>query len=290
MSFKQTFAEKTGISKEKMPSSCQIVGNIMLLKFMKIKTLKEKKKIARAALELYPRIKTVCEIKSIGGEFREPKITKLAGNDFVTTHKEHGILYKMDVSKVMFSKGNLFERNRIINQVNPDETIVDMFAGIGYFSLGLAKKAGKIYAIEKNPVAYKYLKENIVLNKIKNIEPILGDNRKIKLEGVADRIVMGYFPNTDRFLKYALRFAKKKCIIHYHNLYKEHDLCSGFKPRASVFAEAKHNLTPSANELWEKPLNELKALGTFKILNKKIVKSIAPRMYHVVVDVKVEKQ
>lgn len=263
--FKQRISEKTGISEDKISSSSQIIGNIMLLKLMKIKSSTEKKKIAEAVLELYPRIKTVCEIKSIRGEFREPKINKLAGNGFVTVHKEHGILYTLDVSKIMFSKGNLFERNRIISQVKPGETIVDMFAGIGYFSLGLSKRAGKVYAIEKNPVAYKYLKENISLNNISNIEPILGDNRKIALKNIADRIIMGYFPNTDRFLKYALRFAKKKCIIHFHNSYRE-------------------------SELWDKPLNELRILGDFKILNKRIVKSIGPRRYHVVVDVEIEKQ
>ncbi len=262
MSFKSRLTEKTGI--DGIPSSYQIIGDIMLLKPMKIKALGEKRKLASAILQLYPYIKTVCEAKPIKGEFREPKIIRLAGNNLVTTHKEHGILYKMDVSKVMFSKGNLFERKRIISQVKPNEIIADMFAGIGYFSLGIARKAEKIYTIEKNKTAYKYLKENITLNKIKNIIPILADNRKVKLENVADRIIMGYFPNTSRFLPAALKIAKKKCIIHFHNSYRE-------------------------SELREKPLQDLKVLGDFRILDKKIVKSIGPRRYHVVIDVEINK-
>lgn len=259
MSFKQKLSEKTGIAQNKLPASYQIIGDILLLKLMKIKSGAEKKRIASAIMGLLPYIKTVCELKSIKGEFRKPKITKLAGKSTVTMHKEHGILYKLDVSKIMFSKGNLFERKRIAEMVKKNEVIVDMFAGIGYFSIGLAKKSKKVHAIEKNKTAYRYLKENIRLNSIKNIEPILGDNRKIKLENIADRIIMGYMPKTEKFLPAALKIAKKKCIIHFHNAYKESDL-------------------------WEKPLQDLKILGKFKILNKKIVKSIGPRRYHVVVD------
>ncbi|MCX6818913.1 MAG: class I SAM-dependent methyltransferase family protein [Candidatus Aenigmarchaeota archaeon] len=271
MSFKQKLSEKTGIDKKLLPSSYQIIGDVLLLKFMKIKSIKQKKRVASAIMKLLPYIKTVCEIIKVEKEFRVPKIRKLAGNGTETTHKEHGILYKLDVSKIMFSKGNLNERQRLITKIKPGEIIIDMFAGIGYFSLGLAKfsKAKKIYAIEKNPVAFNYLKENIKLNKIKNIEPILGDNREIteKLKEKADRIIMGYFPKTEQFLPFALMILKKKGIIHFHNTYKE-------------------------NELWQKPINEIKIAChgfTYKILEKKKVKSIAPRTWHVVLDIEIHK-
>jgi tRNA wybutosine-synthesizing protein 2 len=271
MSFKQKLSEKTGIDEKLLPSSYQIIGDVLLLKFMKIKSIKQKKRVVSAIMKLLPYIKTVCEIKGIEKEFRTPKIRKLAGNGTITTHKEHGILYQLDAAKIMFSKGNLNERQRLIVRVKPDEIIIDMFAGIGYFSLCLAKhsKAKKIIAIEKNPIAFNYLKENIKLNRIKNIEPILGDNRKIakKLVGKADRIIMGYFPNTDKFLPYALMMLKKKGIIHLHNIYKE-------------------------NEIWQKPIREIKRAChgfNYKILEKKKVKSIAPRTWHVVLDIEIQK-
>ena len=167
MSFKEKLAKATGLSERILPGSYQIIGDILLVKFMKIKSLQQKKKIASAVMDLLPYIKTVCEIIKVENEFRTPKIRKLAGNGTITTHKEHGILYKLDAAKIMFSKGNLFERQRLINQVKRNEVIVDMFSGIGYFSLGLAKNAKKVFAIEKNPVAFRYLKENIRLNKIR---------------------------------------------------------------------------------------------------------------------------
>ena len=262
MAFREMLHKITGIEKEKLPNSYQIVGDIVLLKLLKLESKKDKKKIALAILELFPRIKTVCEIKGVENEYRTPKIIKLAGNGFETVHREHGISFQLDVLKIMFSKGNLFERQRLISQAKSTETVMDMFAGIGYFSLGIAKKVKKVYAVEKNPLAFSYLKKNVKLNKINNIVAINTDCRKVELNEKVDRIIMGYFPNTENFLPYALRFIDKG-VVHFHNSYKE-------------------------NELWEKPLNEIKnALKSrnYKILYKRKVKSIAPRTYHVVIDI-----
>ena len=286
MSFKKKLAQLTGIDSNLLPSSYQIIGHVLLLKFMKIKKLSQKKGIALAILKLLPYVKTVCEISKVEKEFRVPIVRKLAGDGTVTIHKEHGILYKLDASKIMFSKGNLFERQRLISQVKSNETIVDMFAGIGYFALGLTRKAKKIYAIEKNPVAFRYLKQNIKLNRIKNIEPVLGDNRKILLSNTADRIIMGYFrtdrrrqldvpkvrhfvgasSDSEKFLPVAISMLKSKGVIHFHNTYKR-------------------------NELWNKPISQLEKLSgiTYSVITKKKIKSVGPNKYHVVLDIQVRK-
>jgi len=261
MSFRQKLAKKCGIKESLLPSGYQIIGEILLIKFMKIRSVAQKKKVAKAIIKLLPFVKTVCEIKHVSGELREPKIVKLIGKTTKTIHKENNILFSIDVSKVMFSKGNLAERKRLIKQVKKNEVIVDMFAGIGYFSLGIAKftKAKRIISIDKNRNAIKFLKENIKLNKIKNIDPILGDNMKIKIINV-DRILMGYFPKTERFLPHALKMTKKGTIIHFHNTYRK-------------------------NELWKKPIHDIKkACENCKILSKRKVKSTAPNVYHVVID------
>ncbi len=261
MNFRQKIARETGIQEGNIPASYQVLGEVMLLKFMKAGGA-EKKEIASAALDMYPYIKTVCEIKGISGEMREPSVIRLAGNGTETVHTEYGILYKLDASKLMFSKGNHFERRRLLKQAGTNEVIVDMFAGIGYFSLPLAKHVRKVYSLEKNPAAFGYLKENIKLNILSNIEAINADCREAALEGVADRVIMGYFPGTERFLPFAMRFLKKKGIIHFHNAYHE-------------------------DELWKRPEEHLKALGEFNILRRKKVKSIAPRRWHIVMDVEV---
>lgn len=262
MLFKAKIAAKTGIDIRNIPASYQILGDVMLLKFGCIED--EKKKIADAILRLYPNVKTVCEIKGVSGELRQPSIKKIAGNGIETLHKEHGIMYKLDVAKVMFSKGNHFERQRILSQVKKNENVVDMFAGIGYFSIGIAKHAKNVYAIEKNPVAFRYLEENIKLNKISNIDAMNADCSGVFLNGVADRVIMGYFPHTEKFLPFALKMLKKNGVVHFHNTYLE-------------------------SELWTKPEGHLKVLGNFKVLMKKKVKSVAPRCYHIVMDIGVSK-
>lgn len=260
MRFKEMLSRRTGVDEKLLPASYQIIGDVLLLKFLKINSLQQKKMIAKAIMDIFPRIKTVCEILAIKGEYRTPKIRNIAGDGLVTIHKEHGILFMLDVSKIMFSKGNLYERQRIVNDVKKNEIIIDMFAGIGYFSLGIAKKAKKVYAIEKNKVAFRYLKENIRLNKIKNIVAINADCRNISLPEKATRVIMGYFPRTEKFLPYALKFIDNG-IIHFHNIYR-------------------------SDELWHKPLNDIEKAckRPYKILSKRKVKSIAPRTYHITID------
>ena len=264
MKFKEKLYKLTKVSYQKLPSSYQIIGDVLLLKLPKVKLNKQKQDIAKAILKILPYVKTVCEIKEVSGELRKPKIKKLVGSSTETIHKEHGILYKLNVSKIMFSKGNLTERKRLIEEAKPGEVIVDMFAGIGYFSLGLAKTHAKIYSIEKNKNAFRYLQENIRLNKTKNIKPIEGDCRKVKIPEKADRVLMGYFPGTEKYLPAAIGFLKDKGIIHYHDLGKSED---------DIVKRIK------------KYTKEQK----IKILSKKIVKSYAPHIYHFVVDFYLEK-
>ncbi len=256
--------KKTGIDKRNLPSSYQIVGDVLLLKLLNIDSEKEKKKIASAIMEMFPRIRTVCEIKGIESEYRVPKVAKLAGNGFVTTHKEHGIRYKLDVSKVMFSKGNLHERQRLLKEINKNEIVADMFAGIGYFSLGIAKRAKKVYAVEKNPAAFRYLKENIKLNKIKNIVAINMDCRNFMPKENIDRIIMGYFPRTEKFLPHALSIIENG-IVHYHNSAKN-------------------------KEEIEKQIKNACGKRKYKIKQIRKVKSIAPRTYHFVADIEMDEK
>jgi tRNA wybutosine-synthesizing protein 2 len=270
MSLKSKVAKLAKLQEKDVPGSYQIIGDILLAKFT-TKSDTKKKRIAKAVLSLLPYVKTVCEIKEIKGEFREPEVKIIKGDHTTTVHKENDVLYKIDVAKVMFSKGNLTERKRLLPKVKEGEIIVDMFAGIGYFSIPIAKftKAEKIFAIEKNPASYNLLTENLKLNKITNVFAILGDCKIAAktLPVKADRVLMGYFPGTEEFLPAAMFMAKPGCVIHFHNVYNEKDM-------------------------WKKPLEQIDQVATamkrkFEILGKKKVKSIGSRKYHVVIDVRI---
>jgi tRNA wybutosine-synthesizing protein 2 len=166
------------------------------------------------------------DVGGITGEYREPKTKIIFGsNETETIHKENGIHFKLDPQKIMFSSGNMDERIRMATISNKNETVVDLFAGIGYFTLPMAvhSKPKKIFACELNPTAYNYLCENISLNNVSNIiEPLRGDNRKVAPKNVADRVIMGYFGNTNKFLPNAFNCLKDcKGIVHYHDKFPE---------------------------------------------------------------------
>ncbi|MFH1420633.1 MAG: class I SAM-dependent methyltransferase family protein [Candidatus Aenigmatarchaeota archaeon] len=266
MGFKKTIVSATGLSQDKVPSGYQVLGHVMLLKMPNISD-EEKKIVAKAIMKEYNYVKTVCEIIQVDGELRQPIVQKIAGGGTETVHKEHGLIFTLDVSKVMFSKGNLSERNRLTKLVDRKETVVDMFAGIGYFSLGVGKVAKQVFAIEKNRDAYYYLCENIELNGLTGkVKPILGDCRTTHLDGVADRVIMGYFPDTEKFLPTALGFLKKKGMIHFHNIYEKDKIPNAEKSVRNIIVE--------------------NGWITRRIKTKK-VKSYAPRVLHVVMDISV---
>ena len=168
-------------------------------------------------------VKTIMKIDHIQGTKREPVYNILYGNETETIHKENGCLFKLDLSKVMWSKGNNNERLRIAKLVEDNEVVLDMFAGIGYFSIpiGVHSNAKHIYSIEINPNSYFYLCENIKLNKLDNITPILGDCMVHAPKYKADRIVMGYVKTTHHYLNVAINSLNEGGILHYHETVPE---------------------------------------------------------------------
>ena len=257
-----------------LPRGYQIIGKILLIK-LKPKLLKHKKVIGNAILSLFPYIHTVCLIKDIGGRERKPKIEIIAGckKSTQTLHKEHGCQFLIDVSKVMWSQGNKEERMRLTKQVKPNETIVDMFSGIGYFSIFIAKycRPKKIYAIDINPEALEFLRKNAWINNVENrIEILQGDCRKFSnlLENTADRIIMGYLFKTEKFLPYALKIAKNNAFIYLHRTAKVEEIGKLKKKIIDIGKKNKVNV---------------------KILKVNKVKSYAPKILHVVLDLKINK-
>lgn len=168
-------------------------------------------------------VKTIMKIDHIQGTKREPVYKVLYGEETETINKENGCLFKLDLSKVMWSKGNNNERLRIAKLVEDGETVIDMFAGIGYFSIpiGVHANAREVIAIEINPNSYRFLCENIELNKVGNITPILGDCKIETPKYKADRIIMGYVKTTHHYLKVAIDSLNEGGILHYHETVPE---------------------------------------------------------------------
>lgn len=255
-----------------LPRSYQIIGKSLLIK-LKPELLRHRALIGKAIMDILPYIHSVCLMKEISGKTRKPNIEVIAGcRNTQTLHREHGCSFLLDIKDFMWSKGNKAEKQRLIKLVKSGETIVDMFAGIGYFSIPIAKftKAKKIYAIDINPKAISYLQKNVWINDVVKIEILKGDCRDFAplLENISDRIIMGYLFDTEKFLPAALRIAKNNCIIHFHRIVKKEEI-EQLKKRIKSLAEK----------------NKCK----IKFICVKKIKSYAPRIWHVVMDMRIIK-
>ncbi|MEM3567865.1 MAG: class I SAM-dependent methyltransferase family protein, partial [Thermoplasmata archaeon] len=216
-------AKKLDIEASKLPRKWEKFGDVVVLKLPE-SLYARKEEIGRVYAEVLGAKTVVVDRGGIRGEFRKPDFEVIYGTETVTVHKESGVRFKFDILKQMYSSGNIFERGRLIGVVQHGEVIVDMFAGIGYFSIPVALKTGvsSIYACEKNAETFEFLCENIRLNKVeKKVVPLLGDCREVAPVNVADRVLLGYLKDTHKFLPYALRCLKGgKGMLHYHDVVK----------------------------------------------------------------------
>ena len=241
------------------------IGDVLIIELPE--ELESKKLlIGKEMHAMFPKIKTILNRKGITSKFREPEIEIISGKDTLTVHKENSCLFKIDPTKVMFCAGNLAERARMAAISGTDETVLDMFSGIGQFTIPMARHSNprKIFSIEKNPVAFRFLNENVKLNKLDNVETILGDCREVSPRGVADRVVMGYFVRPERFLRPALAALNGRGVIHYHDL-------------------------PMRNEVERRADDLISTINSSgydaQIITARVVKSYSPARVHCVFDV-----
>lgn len=258
----------------RLPHKWELFGEVLVLKLPQ--SLKVQwSKIASTYAEVLGAKAILRRYDKVRGTYRKPGVELLIGTDTETTHLENKVRFRFDPLRVMFSSGNIDERMRISTMARPNDTVVDMFAGIGYFCLPIAvhSRPSKVVACELNSVAYDYLIENIELNHVsKIVQPLLGDNRKAIPEGIADRVVMGYLRTEHRHREAAFNILKPTGgVIHFHDV--------GFKGSAveSAFKKIEESMTRSGYD----KRSQAELISYYKI------KSYGPKLVHVVLDVEI---
>jgi tRNA wybutosine-synthesizing protein 2 len=252
--------------KKLLPSGWQLLGDVIII------TLHEeletwKNDIAKALLFMCTGSRTVLLDRGISGKMRHPHREIIAGEKTETIHRENGCFFKLDAMRIMYSQGNLAERKRM-SISGKGEVVVDMFAGIGYFSIPMAvhAKPQKIFAIEINPVSFGYLKENIRLNKVGDIiVPIEGDCALLTPHGIAERVIMGYL-DAHQYIEQGIRALVPGGILHFHEAVPE-----------AVEKRPVTRIVEAAEKLGHKA----------EIIEVRRIKKYSPGVWHVVVDARI---
>jgi tRNA (guanine37-N1)-methyltransferase len=170
-------------------------------------------------------VKTVLyQASPVSGDLRLRESKWVAGERKTeNTLKEHGCIFKVDLRRCYFSLRLSYERMRIVRQARPNEVIVNMFAGVGCFSIRIAKyvTAKKVYFIDINPNAVRCTEENVRLNKVKEVvEPFEGDSIEViqsRLRNIADRVLMPLPERAYEYPDYAVMALRpEEGIAHYY--------------------------------------------------------------------------
>lgn len=224
----------------RLPRGYFRVGDVLLLDLPLPGT---ESRVAEAYAKALRMRSVLGRVGGIEGEFRRPNTRLLWGDARTeTTHVEAGVRYKLDPARVMWSPGNLSERQRLSKWRLDGETVVDLFAGIGYLSLPLAVHARptRIVAIEKSPETHAYLVENVRLNGVEGrVEARLGDCRDLAPRGMAHRVLMGLLPDALPFLQTALEVLRPEGgRLHVHRVVEARSRDAAFQEiRAALEAE-----------------------------------------------------
>ena len=262
-------------------NSYDVVGDIAIIR-LDDSMLSKAEIIAEAIMQTQKRVKTVLRQASpVEGTFRTRRLMWVRGEKCTETeYKEFGCRFRVDLAKVYFSPRLSHERMRIARKVAYGEVIVNMFAGVGTYSIIIAKYANprKVYSIDISPYAFQYMVENIKLNKVGNVvEPILGDARKVieeSLTGVADRVLMPLPEKAIEYVDSAISALKPGGgWIHYYS-----------------FEHARRDEDPIKKSI-ESLDEKLKSLGVdYEVAFGRIVRETGPNWYQVALDIRVKKE
>ena len=255
-------------------SSYDVIGDIIIMKIPN--SLQHKKyTIGKLLLESMKHVKCVfLQTSSVDGDFRLRRLELLAGVDrTVTEYHEHGCRFRVDVGKVYFSPRLSTERHRIAERVRDNEIITNMFAGVGTFSILIAKQnpCSTVFSIDSNPKANNFCLVNTRLNNVQDrVFPLCGDAKYIAgnlLAGLSDRVLMPLPEKAMEFVDSAVACLRNnRGSIHYFAHIRAQNKKDAVRAGKLATTEAFRNYNHE--------------LGTTRI-----VREVGPRLYQIVSDV-----
>ena len=259
-------------------SSFDIIGDIAIIKIPDTLLFK-KKIIGDVLLSHIPNLKSIfLQNSAVKGEYRLRGLELISGEEkYMTMYKEYGCKFFVNVATSYFSPRLSTERNRISNIVSAHETIINMFAGIGTFSIIIAKRVPVIiYNIDSNLDAYILSCINSKLNKVQNrVISIHGDAQNILLSQKfiekADRILMPLPEKAFEYVDISINCLKPNGgYLHFFSHIK---------------SETKQNVIGESENF----VHSLFSKYNYQIKHTQIVRAVGPRLYQIVNDIYIKK-
>jgi tRNA (guanine37-N1)-methyltransferase len=224
---------------DKVPQAFDIIGDIVVIDIPpQLKAYQIL--IGEAILQTQKNVTTVlAKAGDIGGVFRVRDYAFIAGeNKTKTIHKEFGCQYHVDIAKAYFSPRLSHEHERVAALVQDGEIVVDLFAGVGPFSVLIGKRnpTVKVYAVDLNPDAVELLSVNVRVNRVENnVSPIMADAREIaatRFKGLADRVIMNLPETAIDFVDAACNAIKPQGgIVYFYGFVRSPDTIEDLKQR-----------------------------------------------------------
>jgi tRNA (guanine37-N1)-methyltransferase len=259
-----------------LPRALDFVGDIAIVEIPPELDV-YKNVIGEAILKTHRTVQTVlAKAGAVSGSYRLRHFHVIVGEPKTETiHKEYGCQYYVDVAKAYFSPRLSYEHNRIASLVKNSETVVDLFTGVGPFAVLIAKthENVKVYAVDANPDAVKFLRKNIRLNRVEGkVYPVLGDARHIveeRFSGTADRVIMNLPETSLEFVEAACKAVKPTGgIVHYYS----------FVSASKSLETVKHQFSSAVEKFGRK---------VEQILSSRLVRATAPYEWQSVLDAKI---
>ena len=264
---------------QKIVRSYDLIGDIAIIKIPEDLLDERRYILGEEMVRRHSYIKAVYRQASpVEGLFRVRRLEHLAGEErTLTLYKEYGCRFLVDVARVYFSPRLSYERRRISELVRPGETAVNMFAGVGTFTIQMARAGAKIHSIDINPYAVDLHVINNGLNKVGDrVYTYLGDAGEIcREQGFrdVDRVVMPLPELALDYLPTALEIAGEGGWIH-------------------VYLHIAY--TSDEEEALDKAVEKVRTRAEengYMILEARAreVREVAPRTAQVVVDIRVSR-
>lgn len=256
-----------------------IIGDIAVIRKPFDMEVSVFKKIGRELLKRIPYVRSVwLSVSGVEGVYRLRDMVHLAGEKRTETmYVEHGCKFKLDITKVYISLRLSYEHVRIAEIIEDGERILNMYAGAGFFSIHAACRRGieAAYSIDINPHAYHYMVINTRLNNV--------EDRVIPVYGEAYTTTMRLFT---RSVNRVLMPLPEKALEHLPAAVAALEDTGWLHVYVHVGARSQRDAVEKAKQMLFRRLQGL--VESYDIRGARVVRTVGPREYQVVIDVVVE--